>query len=270
MDPKEVRRESMPNMPSAQLESLSLVEEPGAASPIGYPPPPRERHQGALPTHEGHSLNSEGMAWGHSLDSEGVAWAPPPRADEAVCGASPPGVRVVPRPSTKEGRRGSSLVLPSDAPPPTLPSTREPGEAEASDSPSTSRSAPPPRRVSSSLSSVAPQPTAAAEEASGATCASPAPLPGASSPLAGAAPPPSFTPSRVTPRTSLDARLATHSRSPTASFAAAPFAAAAAAAATTPAAFHGQHRQQRAPPPAGAASAETGGEAGRARHGAKP
>ena len=102
MDPKEVRRESMPNMPSAQLESLSLVEEPGAASPIGYPPPPRERHQGALPTHEG-----------HSLDSEGMAWAPPPRADEAVCGASPPGVRVVPRPSTKEGRRGSSLVLPS-------------------------------------------------------------------------------------------------------------------------------------------------------------
>ena len=248
----------MPNMPSAQLESLSLVEEPGAASPIGYPPPPRERRQHPLPTHEG-----------HSLDSEGMAWAPPPRADEAVCGASPPGVRVVPRPSTKEGRRGSSLVLLSDAPP-TMPSSREPGEAEASDSPSTSRSAPPPRRVSSSLSSVAPQPTAAAEEASGATCASPAPLPGASSPLAGAAPPPSFTPSRVTPRTSLDARLATHSHSPTASFAAAPFAAAAAAAATTPAAFHGQHRQQRAPPPAGAASAETGGEAGRARHGAKP
>ena len=113
MDPKEVRRESMPNMPSAQLESLSLVEEPGAASPIGYPPPPRERRQDPLPTHEGHSLDTEGMAWGHSLDSEGMAWAPPPRADEAVCGASPPGVRVVPRPSTKEGRRGSSLVLPS-------------------------------------------------------------------------------------------------------------------------------------------------------------
>ena len=278
MEPKEVRRESMPCMSSAQLESLSHIEESDAFAPTGYPPPLRER-----PTRQGHGLGAQGMAW-----------ATPSRENGAVCGASPPGVRVVPLASTKEGRRSSNLMLPSDAQPPAMPSTREPSEAEASLSPSTTRSAPPLQCVSSSLSSLGLQPTAAAEP-SGATCRSPAPPPaamaphetGAASPSADAVPLPLYTPSTLKIRLSLDARLAAHIHSPTspaaaaasssaassssaaASTAATSAAASAASAASTasaiPAAFPGQQWQHRAPPPTGAASAETAGEAERAK-----
>ena len=283
MNPEEVRRSSMPSISSEELESLCEdIEEPGASAPTGYPLPPSEKPNTRL------------------LVTQGTAWATPSSENEAVCGASPPGVRVVPLPSTKEGRRSSNLKLPSDA---ALPLMREPKEAEASLSPT--RSTPPLQCASSSVSSLGlRQPTAA--EPSGATRSSLAPLPaavavaphvtGAASPSTDAVPQPSFKPSTLKIRPSLDARLTAHIHSPTSPAASSSSSAAAASSAfsssaaastaatsaaasaatsaaasaasvtsTTRAAFPGQHRQQRAPPRTGAASAETAGEAERAK-----